>query len=166
MKIHRLPYSTKWLIEVIATAIIYYGAARLSLLLAFENTNASAVWPPSGIALAMILIVGYRIWTGIMIGAFIANVVVFLSNRSADIGSIVAVSFFIGIGNTLESVCGAFLIDRFVGSRNPLERSKDVFTFVLIALVMCLVSSIIGPTSLCLAGMVHWGLYRTVWFTW
>src|ERR1700740_985825 len=164
MKIDRL--SSKWLIEVIATAIIYYGAARLSLLLAFQNTNASPVWPPSGIAFAMILIVGYRIWPGIMIGALLANVVVFLSNRSSDIGSILAVSSFIAIGNTLEAVSGAFLIHRFVGSRNPLDRSQDVFMFLFVALLMCIVSSTIGPTTLCLAGMVPWALYRTVWFTW
>lgn len=98
MKILRLPYSTKWVVEVIATAIIYYGTARLGLLLAFHNTNASPVWPPSGIAFAMILLLGYRIWPGITIGAFLVNVVVFLSNKAADPGSIIAVSSFIALG--------------------------------------------------------------------
>jgi PAS domain S-box-containing protein len=166
MKIQPLPYLTKWLIEVIATAIIYYGAARLGLLLAFQNTNASPVWPPSGIALAMILLLGYRIWPGIMIGAFLVNVLVFLAHKAADTGSIVAVSSFIATGNTLEAVFGALLIHRFIGSRNPLDRSQDVFMFVFIALLACLVSSIIGSITLYLAGMVHWALYGTVWFTW
>src|SRR5882724_9787359 len=120
MKIHHLPYLMRWLIEVIATAIIYYGAARLGLLLAFQNTNASPVWPPAGIALAMILLLGYRIWPGVMIGAFLANIVVFLANKAADTGSIIVVSSFIATGNTLEAVSGALLIHRFVGSRNPL----------------------------------------------
>jgi PAS domain S-box-containing protein len=166
MKTHRPPGSKKWLIEMIATAIIYYGAARLGLLLAFQNTNASPVWPPSGIAFAMILLLGYRVWPGIIIGAFLANVVVFLANKTADTGSIVAVSSFIATGNTLEAVSGAFLLHRFVGFRNPLNRSRDVFIFVSVALLMCLVSSTIGPISLCLTGIAPWSLYRTIWFTW
>src|SRR5712692_3769262 len=121
MKIHRLPYLTRWLIEIVATAIIYYGAARLGLFVAFKNTNASPVWPPSGIAFAMILLLGYRIWPGIIIGAFLANVVVFLANKSAGTVSIVVVSSFIATGNTLEAMSGAFLLHRFVGSRNPFD---------------------------------------------
>ncbi len=169
MKIHRLPYSTystKWVIEVIAIAIIYYGAARLSLLLSFQHTNASPVWPPSGIALAMILLLGYRIWPGIMIGAFVVNVVVFLANKVAGIGSIVAISSSIGVGNTLEAVSGAYLLHRVIGSRNPLNRSQDVFIFVYAALLMSVISSTIGTTSLYLVGIIPGALYRTVWFTW
>ncbi len=92
--------------------------------------------------------------------------VVFLANKTADTGSIVAVSYFIATGNTLEAVSGAFLLHRFVGFRHPLSRSRDVSIFVFVALLMCLVSSTIGPTGLCLAVIVPWSLYRTIWFTW
>jgi integral membrane sensor domain MASE1 len=123
VKSHRFPYLAKRLIEIVVIAIIYYGAARLGLLLAFQNTNASPVWPPSGIAFAAILLLGYRVWPGVMIGAFLANFVVFLANKPADIGPIIAVSSFIAMGNTLEAVSGAFLLHRFIGSRNPFDRS-------------------------------------------
>jgi integral membrane sensor domain MASE1 len=35
---------------LLIVATIYYGSAQLGLLLAFQKTNASPVWPPSGIA--------------------------------------------------------------------------------------------------------------------
>ena len=150
----------------VGVAIIYYGAARLGLLLAFEKTNASPVWPPSGIAFAAVLLLGYRVWPGIMLGALFANVMVFLANQASGIPSIFVVSFFIAIGNTLEAVSGAFLLHRFIGSYNPLDRAHEVFRFVAVALLMCLVSAIVGPTSLGLFGIVPWAAYGTIWFTW
>src|SRR5712691_9026747 len=55
------------------TAAIYFGAAKLGLSLAFFNANVSPVWPPTGIAIAAVLLLGYRIWPGILLGAFLAN---------------------------------------------------------------------------------------------
>jgi len=152
-----------WAIEVLAVAILYYAAARLGLLLAFEKTNASPVWPPSGIAFAAVLLLGYRVWPGIMLGAFLANVVVFLANQAADVFAIVAVSSVIAVGNTLEAIVGRLLLDRLIG---PFTRAQDVFTFTAVALVACLVSPSIGPTAIALAGMAPSAGYGTIWFTW
>src|SRR2546428_13146105 len=74
-----------WAIEVLVVAILYYAAARLGLLLAFEKTNASPAWPPAGIAFAAWLLRGHRVWPGIMLGAFPANGVVFLGHHSAAV---------------------------------------------------------------------------------
>jgi len=46
---------------------------KLGLKLAFLNASASAVWPCTGIALAAFLILGYRVWPAILIGAFLVN---------------------------------------------------------------------------------------------
>lgn len=51
----------------------YYGAAKLGLSLAFETESVTAIWPPSGIALAALVIWGYRMWPGVALGAFLAN---------------------------------------------------------------------------------------------
>jgi len=53
--------------------LVYYGAARLGLLVAFESTNASPVWPPTGIAFAAVLLFGIRIWPAIALGAYLAR---------------------------------------------------------------------------------------------
>jgi len=53
---------------------VYFAAAKVGLMLAFVHASAPAVWPPTGIALAAILMLGYRVWPGILLGAFLANV--------------------------------------------------------------------------------------------
>jgi signal transduction histidine kinase len=150
----------------VAVAAVYFAAARLSLLLAFEKTNASPAWPPSGIAFAAVLLLGSRVWPGILLGAFFANLVVFLANQAAGFSTIVTVSASIAVGNTLEALSGGALFRRFVGSDSPFGRARDLFKFVAVALLMCLTSASIGPTALSLAGMAPWGRYETIWFTW
>src|SRR4030095_10760158 len=56
-----------------ALALIYFFAGTLALKLAFVNASASPVWPPAGIALAALLVLGYRVWPGILVGAFAVN---------------------------------------------------------------------------------------------
>ena len=157
---------SRWAIEILVVAILYYGAANLSLRLALEKTNASPVWPPSGIALAAVLLWGYRIWPGILLGAFLANVVAFFANQAASARTIVVVSSAIGIGNTLEAVVAAFLLHRLVGARSPFYRAQDVFKFTAAALLACCVAPSVGPTSISLAGIAPSPVYGTIWFTW
>src|SRR5260370_30611619 len=55
-------------------AVIYFVAGKLGLMLASLHASASPVWPPAGIALAALLLLGYRAWPAIFIGAFLVNV--------------------------------------------------------------------------------------------
>ncbi len=153
-------------IEIIVVAAVYYAVARLSLLLAFQKTNASPVWPPSGIAFALILWRGYRVWPGIMAGAFCANMVTFLQSQAAPAPTLMVASLLIGIGNTLEAMTGRFLLERLATVTHAFTRTHDFFRFVLVALLMCLVSSAIGPTVLLLLEIIPKSIYEVVWFTW
>jgi integral membrane sensor domain MASE1 len=54
--------------------VVYFIAGKLGLKLAFLYASASPVWPPAGIALAAMLVLGYRTWPAIFIGAFLVNV--------------------------------------------------------------------------------------------
>lgn len=166
MKLPLPPPRAKQLALVAAVAVVYYVAARFSLLLAFEKTNASPVWPPSGLAFAAMLLLGRGIWPGILLGAFLANVGTFLANQATNPWTVLPVSAFIAIGNTLEALLGISLISRLGIAENPLDRVQDVFKFVAVTLLMCLVSPCIGPTALMAAGMAPWLLYGTIWFTW
>ncbi len=157
---------SRWPLEALVVAVLYFAAANVSLRLAFERTNASPVWPSSGIALAALLLVGYRVWPGIIVGAFVANVVAFLANQAASVSTAVAVSLAIAVGNTLEAVVGALLLHRWVGDRNPFRRAQDVFKFTTIALLACCLAPSVGPTSIALAGIAPPSVYGTVWFTW
>src|ERR1700745_1286035 len=102
----------------------YFVLAKLSLRLAFVHPSASAVWPPSGLALAALLLLGYWVWPAILLGAFLVNV--------TTAGSI-ATSVCIAVGNTLEGLLGAYLLRRFARGRHALKKSTDIFKFGLFA---------------------------------
>jgi len=153
-------------IEIAGIALLYYGAASLGLPLAWGNTNASPVWPSAGTAFAAVLWLGSRVWPGVAVGAFLANVETFLRNQAADPGTILATSAVISVGNTLEAVGGAYLLRRIAGSNGLFDRAPDVFKFVAAALVACVVSASIGATTVSVAGLASPARYPTVWFTW
>ena len=60
-------------VVVLGLAAVYVLAGKLGLLLAFVHASATAVWPPTGIALAAFLLLGYRVWPGIFLGAFLLH---------------------------------------------------------------------------------------------
>ena len=138
--------------------IAYVLAGKLGLRLAFVHASATAVWPPTGIALAALLMAGYRVWPAILLGAFLVNI--------TTAGS-VATSLGIATGNTLEGLLGAYLVTRFAGGPSVFERAPDIFRFaILAAIVSTTVSATIGVTSLALGGYAEWANYGRIWLTW
>src|SRR5881296_3668586 len=145
-------------VVVLGLAAIYLLAGKLGLLLAFVHASATAVWPPTGIALAAFLLLGYRVWPGIFLGAFLVNL--------TTAGS-VATTLGIATGNTLEGLAGAYLLNRFAHGVHACDRPQDVFKFAaLAALASTTVSPFFGVTSLALGGYADWAEYGRIWLTW
>jgi len=141
-----------------ALAVVYFCAAKLGLKLAFVHPSATAVWPGTGIALAAFLILGYRVWPGILVGAFLANI--------TTAGSVFT-SLGIAAGNTLEGIVGTYLVTRFAGGRNAFYRPTDVFKFAILAgMLSTTVSATFGVTVLSLGGFAKWANYSSIWLTW
>jgi len=137
---------------------VYALAGKLGLALAFVNASATAVWPPTGIALAAILIFGPRVWPGIFLGAFFVN--------ETAAGSL-STSSAIAAGNTLEALVGALLVNRFAGGRSALDRGQSLALFVVLAAVVSTaISATVGVTSLWLAGFAPRPEYGRIWLTW
>ena len=153
-----------WLARVLGVAILYLATAKLGFLMAIHPGNVTAVWPPSGIALAALLLWGNRLWPGIWLGSFLANTWVF-KGAAVDLVD-VAVGTSIGVGSVLQALTGAVLLRLWVGGNNPLTRSTNVFLFVLVAMVMCVVSSTFGVSSLCTARVANWSEFGGTWLTW
>ncbi len=148
----------KRLMVIAVVAAVYYVGGRLGLQLAFVHQSASAVWPPTGIALAALLVLGVQIWPAIAIAAFAVNL--------ATSGLVVA-SLGIAAGNTLEALVGAYLVNRFAGGRDAFERAENVLRYTLYAgVIACSVSATIGISSLKLAGLTRGGSYGDIWLTW
>ena len=137
--------------------VIYLIAGKLGLMLASLHASASPVWPPAGIALAILLLLGYRVWPAIFIGAFLVNV--------TTAGNI-ATSFAIAAGNTLEALVGAWLVNRFAGGANAFGRPQGVFKFAVVAVISTIISPAFGVTSLAFTGFADWTNYGAIWLTW
>src|SRR5260370_3334722 len=137
--------------------LVYFIAGKFGLILASLHASASPVWPPAGIALAALLVLGYRAWHAIFVGAFLVNV--------TTAGN-VATSLAIASGNTLEAFCGAWLVNRFAGGTTVFDRPQGVFKFALAAVVSTIISPAFGVTSLVLAGFADWTNYGAIWLTW
>src|SRR5436305_15327675 len=110
----------KYLVEFFGIAIAYLAVAKLSLALASVHPSATPIWPPTGFALAAVLLLGYRIWPAILIGSFVVN--------ATTAGSIVT-SIAIGCGNMLEGVVGAYLINHWSEVRGTFASSAGVARF-------------------------------------
>src|SRR6266516_5628582 len=136
---------------------VYFIAGKLGLMLASLHASASPVWPAAGIALGALLVLGYRVWPAIFVGAFLVNV--------TTAGN-VATSLAVASGNTLEAMCGAWLVNRFAGGTTAFDRPQGVFKFALAAVVSTMISPAFGVTSLALAGFADWANYGAIWLTW
>ena len=142
----------------LALAVSYVIAAKFGFTMAFTAEQVTLVWPPSGLALAALLLLGMDVWPGVFLGAFVANVT---THEPA------LVALGIAAGNTLEAVAAAWLVRRYVGL--PISRSWlrcMLGIFVLGALASSIVSATIGVTSLCAGGLQPWTAFGTLWRTW
>jgi PAS domain S-box-containing protein len=164
---HHTPrFDARWLMEVITLAALYFLTARLGLLMAMPGGHVTPVWPPSGIALAAVLLRGRRVWPGIWLGSFAANILDFYGSP-LSLATELATSATFGIGASLAALLGSQLLRWFMSKRNPLEQVRDVCAFMALGgVVSCLVSATVGVTTLCLAGYVPWSVYGQAWLTW
>jgi PAS domain S-box-containing protein len=139
-----MPPSVRYPVRVALLAVVYFAAARLGLAYASIGHSVSLIWPPTGIALAALILLGDRYWPGIAAGAFLANL---LSPIPATAAAGIA------LGNTAEALVGAYLFRRLAGPEAQLENLRAVRAFVLVAAPLAaLVSALVGVSSLIAVG--------------
>jgi PAS domain S-box-containing protein len=119
------PTRTRALYAVRLAAVggVYYGGAKLGLALSVAHGVITPVWPPTGIALASLVLFGRQMWPAVAAGAFLAN---------ATSGASIPIALALSFGNTLEAVIGYELLRR-VRFRPSLERVRDVLALVVLA---------------------------------
>ncbi|GAA3175135.1 MULTISPECIES: MASE1 domain-containing protein [Streptomyces] len=146
-------------LETLAVAACYYAGGRLGLLrhMSVGGAVVSPVWPPTGVAVACLLILGLRCWAGIALGALF--VLVHLTTlRLSSLGVLV--------GNTAAPVCGYLLLRR-VGFRTDLGRLRDCLALVFLgAFAAMLISSSIGAGLLVATGDLPGEDFWGVWLAW
>jgi diguanylate cyclase (GGDEF)-like protein/PAS domain S-box-containing protein len=138
--------------------LLYVLAAELGLKLAVVHGNVTAVWPPSGIALAALLLLGVRVWPAIAAGALIVNL-------STAIPPLAATG--IAAGNTLAGLTGLYLVQLANGQRNPVDSVRGLCALVGGgALLATAVSATVGTTVLVSSGLAPPDTFGKVWLTW
>ncbi|HEX9397748.1 MAG TPA: MASE1 domain-containing protein [Burkholderiales bacterium] len=138
-------------------ALGYFAAAKASLLFAIPPGYATAIWPPSGIALAALLLWGMRAWPGVWLGAALTNYSVNLSMPAA---------LGIASGNTLEGLCAAWLVSRWTERNTEFRQPEKVFLFAAIAALASAVAASFGVASLYAFDAVEAGQLLGNWYTW
>ncbi|MGH9713938.1 MAG: MASE1 domain-containing protein [Candidatus Acidiferrales bacterium] len=137
---------------------IYFVAGRLGLKLAFVHESVTAIWLPSGIALAAFVLLGYRVWPAILIGAFLVD--------ATSSGQILT-SIGIAVGNTLEGLAGAYFLNRYARGAKAFNTAEGVFKFVFLGCIAnTLMSATVGVGVLYLAGLAAWPDLGYLWLTW
>lgn len=146
-----------YLLKILVLAIVYHLAARLGLKMAYVQINTSPVWPPSGIALAALLILGYNVWPGISLGVLIGSLIT---------GAPINVALGITIGNTLEALCAAYLLRLFFRFHNPMDRIQDVVGLAICSVFSTSIGATIGTVTLMITGNGNWQVFWGLWSTW
>jgi signal transduction histidine kinase len=145
-------------VRIVGLALVYVIVARLGLMLDAVAGFATLVWPASGISLAALIRFGPRLWPGVAIGAFVANVLT---------GAPIAVALGICAGNTLEAVAGAWALRRVPGFRGGFDVLREALGLVAFAAVAStMLSATIGVTSLRLGGIVAGDVFAETWRAW
>jgi PAS domain S-box-containing protein len=147
-----------YMLKLLGVAALYALLAKVVLTFFSANGVVSIVWPPSGLALAVLLIGGKRYFPGVFLGAFIAN---------AMTGLAPGVAAAIAAGNTLEALLGAWLLTRD-GKLYPDIRTLDDYLrlIVLGGFVACGIAALNGSTTLLISGFIDTGTYFRNMLNW
>ena len=148
-------------------AATYFCTAQLGEMLVFLPDNLSAIWTPTGVTLAVILLLGYWSWPGIALGSFLW-VMFELQSITLPTSLVVSlvIAFSITVSETLKPVLIAILLNRFVEEGAIFKRVDNVGKFVLAAGIGSMISAIISITTLCLSGLTSWTDYGLIWWSW
>ncbi|MGD3106155.1 MASE1 domain-containing protein [Streptomyces sp. YGL11-2] len=138
-------------------AALYYASGKLGLLQQLVRGQVSPLWPPTGIALAGLLLMGLRAWPGIALGAFLVNI---------SLGPSIPAVLAITSGNTLAPLF-AYALLRRTGFRTEMNRFQDALALVFLgAFTGMLISATVGTSTLLLAHALPAGGFWPTWWVW
>jgi integral membrane sensor domain MASE1 len=138
-------------------ATMYVVAGRLGFTASAVHPVVSSAWPPAGLALAALLLMGFRFAPAITVGAFVVN----LTGGIAPLPSAA-----IALGNTLEAVVATWLLVSVIDFRPSLERLRDVFALAVVGAACTTISATVGTVALILSGSAAGIPAATVWIAW
>lgn len=144
-------------LKILVVAIIYFFTSKMGLSFYALSGFVTLIWPPTGVALAVLLLYGVELWPGIALGTFAAN---FLISGS------IPIAMGIAFGNTIESIVGVYVLRRFINFDYSLEHLRDSLGFIFVALSLPIISATMGILTLLAAGVLTSDMVGPAWITW
>jgi PAS domain S-box-containing protein len=147
-----------YLVELLIVAASYVGLAESALLLPAINPAATPLWPPTGFALALVLLRGYRIWPAILVGSLSPYL---MAGRSLlELGSV-------GIGTLLAAFAGTWLISRWSNGHQTFDTPASIAKFAIISFApTTMISSTVALAGFILANEPGFSDSVVTWLTW
>ncbi|MHB8520438.1 MAG: PAS domain S-box protein [Limisphaerales bacterium] len=146
--------------RIVVLIAFYFVGGLIGKQATFLSGSVVLVWPPAGIALAAILLFGYRFWPGVALGAILFSALDGLPLGFFTLGT--------AIGNTMGAIVCAFLLKKFVAFDNAMERTRDVTGYIGLACFLgTTVNAAFNVVSLAYSGAVEWAdLFSTTLVWW
>ena len=149
-----------------SVGLLYFLTARLTLALIAGQGIIAPIWPAAGLGIAALLLLGFRIWPGLLLGAIGATLSGLPKGQAATAWWLTA-GLGVAAGNTMEMLAGAWLAKRFAHGREAMGQPNSVVLFVTLTAVL---SSALSPSlGMACCGLAHYTKWVNVpeaWFGW
>lgn len=152
---------------ILGLAAAYVITARLGLIFAVADGVVTAIWPPAGVAIAGLLLCGFRVWPGIWLGSLVANLLGLMNHdNQLHFWPDLPPAIITATGSLVAALSSVGLLLHFERDRNPLSTVNGVFRLVAIGLLGCVISASVGSVVLCLIAHSPWPQFPLLWLTW
>lgn len=153
-------------LRILVAAVAYFMAARLGYVLAFPDNNILPVWPPSGVAFALIILLGRASWPGIAIGALLAHLMGYWNDTGLSQFESISVASILAYGQVLETLTGNVLMKKWIKETYPFRNAKNTFRFLFAGVVMSVVGATIGVLGLYINDIITKEAWLSTTITW
>jgi len=143
-----------WRAAFALTLLGYLLAGWAALTLAIPPGYASPLYPAAGVAMAGVLIGGWRVLPAVALGAFAVNLSLNPQRANLDMATLL-LPLVIGVGASLQAGVGAALVKRYARRPLTLSEPRDVAVFLLASIASCCLSSGIANTAMWLTHTVQ-----------
>ena len=152
--------------QILALAFVYLLSSQLCSLVGAPSEFGSVIWPPAGISLACLVIFGSRLWLGVFMGAFLADLY-FIFNITPTLTPLSYITAGIeAVGATLEALAGVWLMKNLAHFPNPLHTEKQIGLFMVCAFLSCFISPTVAMATLTLTNQIPLNVAESHWIDW
>ena len=142
--------------------LAFLAAARLGLAFANGPAQTTAVWPASGVALGALMVWGWRIFPGLLLGSLVHEGM-WISNWASPVQWLATV-LLTGAGALQWALLHALMLDWW--QRMQASAIRWSLRFAVLVLLGCVMASSLGNAALLGLGRLAAGDFAQAWLTW